>query len=131
MRASPLDEHRKTLSAQTTFHRALSSADFKACPIGFVQGSVKNGFEAAGVVDLARRRPVGHLPGRNQVAAPQLDAVNTDLCCCFVHQALDEENRLRTTGTAIRRSRLRMREQTLCLDIHARDIVDIRNHFAA
>ena len=82
--------------------------------------------EIAAVVDRAVRRPVRHGGGRDQVAPPQLRAVDLHRVRRRVDQALDQIEGFRPPGAAIGTERRRVGEHHLGAEVDRRDDIDAR-----
>ena len=81
--------------------RRLALALLEALPVGDLHRPVHVLLVAAAVVEHADRVAVRHRFGRDQVLAPQLDAVDAEPRGGDVDQPLDREGHLRPAGAAI------------------------------
>ena len=84
--------------------------------------------ETARVVGLAHGVLVRHLLGADEVAAAQLNAVDADLPCGFVHQPLDVEDGLGPAGAAVRAGGRLIRQHGFEMKVDHRHVVHAGLH---
>ena len=88
---------------QLAAFRRRSAPRLKAAPVGELQRQLQIAREIAAVISEARRGAIGQRRPRNQVAAAQVDAVDSHVLRGHVEQALDHQRRLGPSRAAIGR----------------------------
>src|SRR5262249_44138927 len=78
----------------------------KARDVSQVQRARHTLWKIAAVIGYAERRLVRHRGGGNEILAPELQPVHSELARRIVDQALDDVGRLGPPGSAVRRRRV-------------------------
>ena len=106
------------------FFFRLRRALWKALPVGKFQAIVHHAIEIATVVNDAGMKLVRHFRDRDEVAPPDLDRIDADDARCALDQLLDEESRLRPSGSTVGRQRSRVGQNRLRRGVNRRNIVN-------
>ena len=122
--AGPLEEGGDAAAAQLAARLRLLAARGEAVPVGERQALVEDLLERAAVVGLAHRVRVGHLLGPDHVAPAQRRRIHLHLARRRVHQPLDQVDRLRPAGAAVRAGRRGVGQHRGEVQVDRRHVVD-------
>ena len=121
-----LDPGREPDAAVDAARPRLGASRLEARVVGHLERHVERALVVARVVAEARRRGVGEL--LDEVAAPDLGRVDTELVGEQIHHPLDHVRRLGTPGTAVRVGRRRVGEDPAAGDVDLLDVVGAGHH---
>ena len=113
-------------AAQLSRPLGCRAARRKSVPVGGLERLVHDALELAAVVDRPVRRLVRHRAGRDEIATPQLHAIDPQRPCGTINQPLDHVDRFRASRSAIGSKRCRIGSNHLHADVDRRDRVDAR-----
>ena len=121
-----LDPRRETDAAVLSACPRLGASPLEARVVGHRERLVERARVVARVVAEARRRGVGEL--LDEVAAPDLGRVDTQLVGEQIHHPLDHVRGLGTPRAAVRVGRRRVGEGPAAGDVDLLDVVGARHH---
>jgi hypothetical protein len=97
-------------------------------PVDRREPQVEIALELGGWIHGAGRRTIGHLRGGDQVAAPELDAVDPDLLGGGIDEALEKIGELGARDAAVRRDRRGVGEHPLEREMVDRNAIRPAHH---